>query len=75
MYVLNGKILGIRPKLFLANDGNYRETRFFSEWSSTRLDLEDHFLPGWVQKRLSSTGNGEHAKAVPFGVFAIRTSD
>jgi NAD+ synthase (glutamine-hydrolysing) len=28
--VLNGKILLIRPKLHLANDGNYRENRFFT---------------------------------------------
>jgi NAD+ synthase (glutamine-hydrolysing) len=25
--ILNGRILLIRPKLALANDGNYRETR------------------------------------------------
>mmetsp|Transcript_39470 Transcript_39470/g.97086 ORF Transcript_39470/g.97086 Transcript_39470/m.97086 type:complete len:719 (+) Transcript_39470:93-2249(+) len=29
---LNRKILLIRPKLFLANDGNYRETRWFTRW-------------------------------------------
>jgi NAD+ synthase (glutamine-hydrolysing) len=28
--ILNGKILLIRPKLWLANDGNYREERFFT---------------------------------------------
>jgi hypothetical protein len=28
--ILNGKILLIRPKLWLVNDGNYREERFFT---------------------------------------------
>ena len=29
VFLLNRKIVLIRPKLFLANDGNYRETRWF----------------------------------------------
>ena len=36
---LNRRILLIRPKLFLANDGNYRETRWFTRWQH-----------GWVLK-------------------------
>lgn len=31
-FVLNGEILLIRPKMYLANDGNYRETRYFATW-------------------------------------------
>lgn len=27
-----GKIIGIRPKIYLANDGNYREMRWFTPW-------------------------------------------
>ena len=27
-----GKIVGIRPKIYLANDGNYREMRWFTPW-------------------------------------------
>jgi hypothetical protein len=30
--VLDGKILLLRPKMYLANDGNYRETRYFATW-------------------------------------------
>lgn len=29
---LNSKILLIRPKMLLCEDGNYRETRWFSPW-------------------------------------------
>lgn len=32
VFILNGRILLIRPKMHLANDGNYRETRWFTEW-------------------------------------------
>lgn len=32
VFCLNGKILLIRPKLFLADDGNYRESRWFTAW-------------------------------------------
>ena len=32
VFVVNSKILLIRPKLHLANDGNYREGRWFTEW-------------------------------------------
>ena len=30
--LLDGKVLFIRPKLHLADDGNYREGRYFSTW-------------------------------------------
>ncbi|KAK4984591.1 glutamine-dependent NAD(+) synthetase [Elasticomyces elasticus] len=45
---LNGKVLGIRPKLWLCNDGNYREMRYFTPWKQ-RL-VEDFVLPDAVQK-------------------------
>lgn len=32
--VLDGRVLLIRPKLYLANDGNYRETRCAAAWPS-----------------------------------------
>jgi Predicted amidohydrolase len=31
-YILNNEIKLIRPKITLADDGNYREARFFSSW-------------------------------------------
>ncbi|KAF2749564.1 NAD+ synthetase [Sporormia fimetaria CBS 119925] len=40
---LDGKILLIRPKLFLANDGNYREMRYFIPWRPKLV--EDFYLP------------------------------
>ena len=39
-----------RPKMWLANDGNYREMRFFTMWdnrANTR-GLEDYQLPGFA---------------------------
>jgi NAD+ synthase (glutamine-hydrolysing) len=42
------KILLIRPKMWLANDGNYRELRYFTPWMKPR-QWEDHYLPRIVQ--------------------------
>ena len=35
VFCLNRQILLIRPKIYLADDGNYREKRFFSSWKDT----------------------------------------
>eukprot|EP00898_Chlorokybus_atmophyticus_P003430 jgi/Chlat1/4088/Chrsp26S04007 len=43
VYCLNRKILLIRPKMDLANDGNYRETRWFASWKHSR-QVEKHWL-------------------------------
>ncbi|CAI5756746.1 unnamed protein product [Candida verbasci] len=45
----NGKILLIRPKLYLANDGNYREMRYFTPWNRPKY-WEDYQLPKSIQK-------------------------
>lgn len=45
----NGKILLIRPKLVLANDGNYREMRFFTPWLKPQY-VEDFKLPNLIAK-------------------------
>lgn len=34
--------------MWLANDGNYRELRFFTPWQKHR-QWEDHFLPRIIQ--------------------------
>ncbi|KAF1324597.1 Nad+ synthetase, partial [Globisporangium splendens] len=69
VYCLNQKILFIRPKLFHADDGNYRETRWFTTWKpSARKGLENHMLPPSIQK---ITGQVH----VPFGAGAISTLD
>uniref|UniRef100_A0A6A7G1H9 Glutamine-dependent NAD(+) synthetase n=4 Tax=Hirondellea gigas TaxID=1518452 RepID=A0A6A7G1H9_9CRUS len=65
--VLNGKILLIRPKLLLCDDGNYRESRWFTAWTKIRA-VEDHFLPRMVQR---VTGQ----KSVVFGDAVLSTHD
>ena len=32
VFCMNGKILLIRPKIYMADDGNYREGRYFTPW-------------------------------------------
>ncbi|RKO92712.1 hypothetical protein BDK51DRAFT_22557 [Blyttiomyces helicus] len=64
---LNSKILLIRPKMFLANDGNYREMRWFTAWDRPRV-VEDHVLPRMISELcLQDT--------VPFGDGVITTID
>ncbi|KAI1136372.1 putative glutamine dependent NAD+ synthetase [Hypoxylon sp. FL0543] len=45
----NGRILLIRPKLYLAGDGNYREQRFFTPWLRPQY-CEDYYLPRMLWK-------------------------
>lgn len=47
--ILDGKILLIRPKMFMANDGNYRELRWFTPWGKHRV-TEEYYLPRMIQK-------------------------
>lgn len=56
----------IRPKMWLANDGNYRELRWFTAWK--RRDLEDFQLPSEISEALSQT-------TVPFGYGYIQFLD
>lgn len=35
---LNRRILLVRPKMRLCDDGNYRESRWFSPWTKVRTD-------------------------------------
>ena len=64
---LDGKILFIRPKIWLANDGNYREMRFFTPWMKPGC-VEDFTLPIAIQK---ITGQ----RVVKFGDAVIKTFD
>ncbi|DAZ98464.1 TPA: hypothetical protein N0F65_001165 [Lagenidium giganteum] len=69
VFCLNQKIIFIRPKFFLADDGNYREKRWFTTWKPTpERMIEDHVLPPTIQK---ITGQVH----VPFGCAAISTRD
>ncbi|TDL23905.1 glutamine-dependent NAD synthetase with GAT domain-containing protein [Rickenella mellea] len=63
----NQKILLIRPKMWLANDGNYREMRYFTPWAKHR-QWEDHYLPRMIR---AVTGQDK----VPFGDCVVSTYD
>ena len=45
---LNKKILLIRPKMILCDEGNYRETRWFTAWTR-QCDTEEFYLPRIIQ--------------------------
>ena len=62
-----GKILLIRPKLLNCDDGNYRETRWFTAWVKKR-QTEDFFLPRIIRE---ITGQDK----VPIGDAVISTLD
>jgi predicted amidohydrolase len=77
------QILLIRPKLWLANDGNYREMRYFTPWMKHR-QWEDHFLPRIIQAVTKQVRNSrfsakddvdERQIKVPFGDCVISTVD
>ncbi|KAK4534762.1 hypothetical protein CDCA_CDCA02G0787 [Cyanidium caldarium] len=51
VYLLNGEVLLIRPKQVLADDGNYRESRWFCAWPvDVRRELETYRLPECVRR-------------------------
>ncbi|KAK7687710.1 glutamine-dependent NAD(+) synthetase [Cerrena zonata] len=63
----DGKIILIRPKMWMANNGNYRELRYFTPWMKHR-ESEDHYLPRMIQ---NITGQVK----VPFGDAVVSTID
>ncbi|OWZ68719.1 NAD+ synthetase [Cryptococcus neoformans] len=65
--IYNGKILLIRPKMWMANDGNYRELRHFTPWHKHR-QVEKHSLPHMIRTVTGQT-------YVPFGDAVIATED
>ncbi|KAM5571237.1 glutamine-dependent NAD(+) synthetase [Rosa sericea] len=64
---MNRKIIMIRPKMWLANDGNYRELRWFTAWKQ-KDQLVEFQLPGDVSEALSQ-------ESVPFGYGYIQFLD
>lgn len=64
---LNRKILLIRPKMALANEGNYRELRWFTPWTRSR-QTEEYVLPRMLQDLTKQ-------KTVPFGDVVLATQD
>ena len=67
VFCLNGSIVLIRPKLYLANDGNYREHRYFTPWHLDRNN-EEHTLPPSIQQVSGQT-------KCPIGFFALESKD
>lgn len=67
IFLLDRKVLFIRPKLALADDGNYRESRWFTAWQH-RNELHDYYLPRTVAER---TGQ----KTVPIGDGCLALDD
>jgi NAD+ synthase (glutamine-hydrolysing) len=63
---LDGKIHLIRPKLFLANDGNYREMRYFIPWRPKLV--EDFYLPDAIARHQGTS-------IVKIGDAVIQTKD
>ncbi|EFJ27546.1 hypothetical protein SELMODRAFT_95570 [Selaginella moellendorffii] len=59
VFCLDGEILLVRPKKFMANDGNYRELRWFSSWKRHKV-VTSLNLPECVQAIKSQ-------RTVPFG--------
>ncbi|KAJ2160337.1 glutamine-dependent NAD(+) synthetase [Coemansia sp. RSA 552] len=47
--ILDGQIVLIRPKMFMANDGNYRELRWFTPWAKAR-QTEEFPLPRFISR-------------------------
>ena len=67
IFLLNSRVLLIRPKLDLANDGNYREPRYFSAWTR-RKTLETFRLPGEIRDATGQT-------SCPIGDAYLQFSD
>ncbi|XP_050237772.1 glutamine-dependent NAD(+) synthetase-like [Mercurialis annua] len=64
---MDRKIIMIRPKLRLANDGNYREFRWFKAWKQ-KYQLVDFQLPADVAEAISQ-------KTAPFGYGYVQFLD
>lgn len=63
----NGKIVMIKPKLILADDGNYRESRWFTPWR-----IENHVVDFPLPRLVAET---TQQLTVPFGNIVLRSED
>ncbi|OIW35238.1 glutamine-dependent NAD(+) synthetase with GAT domain-containing protein [Coniochaeta ligniaria NRRL 30616] len=65
--ILDGKLLCLRPKIFLANDGNFRENRFFTPWNRPRY-VEKYNLPPLLSQN-------QGTRQVPIGDVILSLND
>ncbi|KAL7912831.1 hypothetical protein GGI35DRAFT_476662 [Trichoderma velutinum] len=65
--ILDGKLLCLRPKIYLANDGNFRENRFFTPWNRPRY-VEKYNLPPQIQEQ-------QGVRQVPIGDIILSLND
>ena len=70
------RILLIRPKMWLADDGNYRESRWFTPWSKEKLgkDFENFPLTEFSPEFIANELIPNHGD-IPFGIGIIETND
>mgnify|MGYP000848368810 CR=1 FL=1 len=68
VYILNQRILLVRPKLYMADGNNYRENRYFKPWNPDNRELYDFKLPECVSKILGQ-------KTAKFGVAIVKCND
>lgn len=67
--ILNREILLIRPKVVLANDGNYVEPRWFAKWERSRR-MERFALPSYVRDVCYNS-----QASCPIGIAIVELSD
>jgi NAD+ synthase (glutamine-hydrolysing) len=67
VFCCNRKILLIRPKIYLADDGNYRERRYFTSWKLMD-EIQNHKLSDTLY---ACTGQ----RTVPFGAAVLSTKE
>lgn len=65
--MLNGRILLIRPKMCMADTGNYHESRWFTSWAQPR-SAEEYALPEAIRTATGQT-------TAPFGDAVLDTAD
>ena len=68
VFCLDRKIVLVRPKVYLADDGNYREKRYFTSWKQARgcSTAESYYL-----SELLAGVTGQ--VSAPMGVCIIQT--
>lgn len=67
VFCLNRKVVLVRPKTVLADDGNYREGRWFTPWTWDH-PLDEFVLPSFVGAKLGQ-------RSCPFGVAILQLDD